>query len=212
MRKICYAAIAASIASLSGGSALAGDAVSEWASIKIPPAPQLKPATVDRKTTALLIADLGKNCLNRPRCAATVPAVKRLHDAARAADAMVVYTLAGTNPTADEIVDPGIRPKDGEWIAQRGPDKFIGSSLDERLKAKGIRTVIIVGTAAQGVVFGTGSSAAQRGYTVVVPVDGMSSDDAFGELYTAWHFSSGATAVVLEKITLTRIEMINFSN
>lgn len=212
MRTLLYAAMAAAIATIPVAPAVAADAVSEWESIKVPPAPELKPATVDRKTTALVIADLGKNCLNRPRCAATIPAVKRLHDAARAAEAMVIYTLAGINPTADEIVDPAIKPKDGEWIAQRGPDKFIGSTLDERLKARGIKTVIVVGTAAQGVVFGTGSSAAQRGYNVVVPVDGMSSDTAFGELYTAWHFSKGATAIVLEKITLTRIDMIKFAN
>ncbi|MGE5165894.1 MAG: hypothetical protein ACM3IH_17970 [Sphingobacteriales bacterium] len=35
------------------------------------------------------------------------------------------------------MVDPGIAPHEGEWVFQRGPDKFLGSGLDERLKARG---------------------------------------------------------------------------
>jgi hypothetical protein len=51
---------------------------------KTPPAPELKPVTVD------VILDMMKgNCAARPRCLATVPAIKKLMDAARAADAMV---------------------------------------------------------------------------------------------------------------------------
>jgi hypothetical protein len=40
---------------------------------------------------------------------------------------------------------------------------------------------------AQGVVVGVGSGSAQRGYKVVVPVDGMSAEDAYNEQYAAWH-------------------------
>ena len=38
--------------------AQANDITTEWASVKPPPVPQLKAATVDPKTTALLILDL----------------------------------------------------------------------------------------------------------------------------------------------------------
>ena len=95
----------------------AADIIVEWATVKAPPAPELKSVTLDGKTTALLILDMMKtNCPKRPRCSATVPNVKKLHDAARAAGAMLFYSLVGgDNPTPADIVDPGIAPRDGEW-------------------------------------------------------------------------------------------------
>jgi len=45
------------------------DIIAEWASVKPPAAPELKPVTVDPKTTALLVLDFMKgNCGARPRC------------------------------------------------------------------------------------------------------------------------------------------------
>ena len=43
--------------------------------------------------------------------------------------------------------------------------------------------MIVTGTSAQGAVATTTNGAAQRGYKAVVPVDGMSAEDAFNELY-----------------------------
>jgi len=49
--------------------------------VKLPPAPILKEVAVDPSTTALLIIDMMKlNCNMRPRCMASFPSVKRLHD------------------------------------------------------------------------------------------------------------------------------------
>src|SRR5271154_2173688 len=106
------------------------DITKEWTQVKPPPMPELKPATVDPKTTALLILDLMKtNCGVRPRCASTVAPVKKLLDQARAHDMMVFYTLVGTTPTPDGMVDPGLAPRAGEWVPRGGADKFIGSDL-----------------------------------------------------------------------------------
>ena len=210
----CAAAVAGTlaVALLTASPSVAADIIAEWATVKAPPVPELKPVTLDGKTTALLILDMMKtNCPKRPRCSATVPNVKKLHDAARAAGAMVFYSLVGgDNPTPADIVDPGIAPRDGEWVFQRGPDKYLGSGLDERLKARGIKTVIVCGTSAQGVVIGTGSGSAQRGYKVIVPVDCMSSDDPYMEQYAAWHMFKGGPAIVTEQTTLTRSDMIKF--
>ena len=52
--------------------------------------------------------------------------------------------------------------------------------LQKMLKDKGITTVIPVGTVAHGGVLFTSVAAAQRGFTVVVPVDGMSGDGQSG--------------------------------
>ena len=43
------------------------DIISEWATVKTPPVPELKPVTLDGKTTALLILDMMKSgCTARP--------------------------------------------------------------------------------------------------------------------------------------------------
>jgi len=140
-----------------------------------------------------------------------VPNVKKLHDAARASGAMLFYTFVGRgNPTAADIVDAGLTPRDGEWVYQRGPDKFLGSDLEQRLKDKAIKTVIVTGTSAQGVVIGTGSGSAQRGYKVVVPVDTISSEDPYMEQYAAWHLYKGGPAIITDQVTLTRSDMIKF--
>jgi nicotinamidase-related amidase len=213
-RRICRAmgVAFAAIGLFATSPAGAADIIAEWATVKPPPVPELKPVTVDPKTTALLILDLMKsNCGTRPRCAATVPNVKRLIDAARAADVMVFYTLVGRgSATPADMIDPSIAARDGEWIFQRGPDKFLGSDLDKRLKDRGIKTVIITGTSAQGAVVGTGSGSAQRGYKVIVPVDGMSAEDPYMEQYAAWHMYKGGPAIVTDQVTLTRSDMIKF--
>jgi nicotinamidase-related amidase len=123
---------------------------------------------------------------------------------------MVFYTLVGSGSPTPADVAEGMTPKDGEWVLQRGPDKFLGSPLEQRLKERGIKTVIVTGTSSQGVGIGTGSGAAQRGYKVIVPYDGLASDNAYQEQYAAYHLAVGGPAVVTEQVTLTRTDMIKF--
>ena len=189
------------------------DILDDWATVKSPPPPELKPVKLDGSTTALLILDMMKmNCGVRPRCVATVPNIKRLHDAARAAGAMVWYSLVGSNgmATPADMIDPGFAPHDGEWARQNGPDKFLGSNLEDKLKARGIKTVIVCGTSFQGVGIGTGSGSAQRGYKVIVPLDCLSAEDTYMEQYAAWHLFKGGPAVVTGQVTLTRSSMVKF--
>jgi len=191
----------------------AADILDDWATVKPPMRPELKPVTLEGSTTGLLILDMMKaGCGSRPRCVATIPNVKRLHDAARAAGAMVWYSLVGSDgrATPADVIDPGFMPRDGEWVRQGGPDKFLGSNLEEKLKARGIKTVIVCGTSFQGVGIGTGSGSAQRGYKVVVPIDCLSSEDPYMEQYAAWHLFKGGPAVVTSQVTLTRSTMVKF--
>jgi len=191
----------------------AADILDDWSAAKAPPQPELKAVAVDPSTTALLILDMMKaNCGARPRCVATVPNVKRLHDAARKAGMLVWYSLVGSNgqATPADVIEPGFAPRDGEWARQNGPDKFIGSNLDEKLKAGGIKTVIVCGTSFQGVGIGTGGGSAQRGYKVIIPIDCLSSEDPYMEQYAAWHLFKAGPAVVTSQVTLTRSSMIKF--
>ena len=187
--------------------AKAGDIVAEWTSIKAPAAPALKPVTVDPKTTALLMLDfMNQNCGKRPRCLATIPAMKKLLAAARAAKATVVYSIIAKTTTADVIKD--VAPEASEAHVLSGPDKFLNTDLDKILKDKGIKTVIAVGTASNGAVLYTASGAAFRGMNVIIPVDGMSAIDPIAEYATVL---DAMTAPGLSaKATLTRSDMIKF--
>jgi nicotinamidase-related amidase len=190
------------------------DITREWASAKLPPVPELKPVTVDSATTALLVLDMMKgNCGARPRCLATVSTVKQLIDAARAHSMMVVYNLTGAGKVED-MVDQSLAPHAGEFMVKGsgGADKFVNSNLDQGLKDKGIKTVIVTGTSAQGAVVGTTNGAAQRGYKAIVPVDGMSAEDAFNELYAAWHIYKGGPVNLTGNATVTRSDLIKYGN
>ncbi len=195
--------------------AAGADVTTEWASVKLPPAPELKPVTVDPATTGLLVLDFMKaNCGVRPRCVASVPNVKKLIDAARAHNMMLFYTLVGQDRSPAGMIDQSLAPRAGEFMIEGsgGADKFVNSNLDQGLKAKGIKTVIVTGTSAQGAVGGTTNGAAQRGYKAVVPIDGMSAEDAFNELYAAWHIAKGGPANLTSNATLTRSDLIKFGN
>ena len=205
------------LASLIGGAVMASSAaqaqgvLDDWASVKMPPAPALKPAAIDPKTTALMLFDFTTQTCSqerRPRCAASMPRMKRLLEDARARGMFVVYSVALPN-TGEKDMMPEIAPKAGEPILPPlGPDKFLNSDFEKMLKEKGVQTIILNGTAAQSTVLHTGGAAALRGFNVVVPIEGMSSNDAFPELYTAYHLTTAAR--IDAKVTLTRVDMITY--
>ena len=187
--------------------AQANNIVDEWASTKAPAAPALKPVTVDPKTTALLMLDfMNQNCGKRPRCLATIPAMKRLLDEARAHKVAVIYSIIANSTPGDVIKD--VAPQAGEPHVLSGVDKFLNTDLDKILKDKGIKTVIAVGTSSNGAVLYTASGAASRGMNVIIPVDGMSAVDPYAEYSTVFTFMNAP--LVSAKTTLTKSDMIKF--
>jgi nicotinamidase-related amidase len=185
--------------------------IEEWSTAKFPPPPPLKPAKIEAKETALLVMDFTiQTCTQqrRPRCAASVPKVAKLVSEARAKGALIIYSVAVPNSVPSDVLKE-LAPASGEEVLPPlGPDKFIGSDLEKTLKDKHITTVVAMGTQAQTSVLHTGATAALKGFKVIVPVDGMSADDVFPELYTAWHLSTAAR--ISPKVTLTKFDMIGF--
>jgi nicotinamidase-related amidase len=195
------------------GSASNADVISDWSTAVVPPPPELKEVTVDPATTALLFLDIMKaGCTARPRCVAAVPNMKRLYDEARAHNMVVWYSLVGSNgkATPDDVMDPALKPRDGEWYRQPGPDKFMGSTLEPILRQAGIKTVIVCGNSFQGATVGTASGAAQRGFKVIVPVDCSAAESVYNEQYAAFHLAKGGPTGVTSNVTLTRSSMIKF--
>ena len=208
LRLVAIVAVLAVGASFST-TASAQTIVDEWANVKPPPPPELKPVTIDPKTTALLMLDfMNQTCNVRPRCVASVPAVKKFLAEARANGMMVVYTTGPGGKVADTL--EAVAPAGSEPVVLAGVDKFLNTDLDKILKDKGIQTVITIGTAAHGAVLHTASAAAMRGMKVIVPVDGMSgvSADTYIEQYTAWHLVNAP--VFSRNVTLTKFDMVKF--
>jgi nicotinamidase-related amidase len=189
----------------------AATVIEEWAGVRLPPAPALKPATLVGNETAILAMDFTtQTCTpqRRPRCANQVPQVAKLLSEARQKGAFIVYSVALPGSTPADILKE-VTPAAGEPVLPPlGPDKFVNSDLDKMLKERGIKTVVAIGTQAHTSVLHTGAAAALRGYKVIVPVDGMSGDDAWPEAYTAWHLANAAR--IGTQVTLTRMDMIGF--
>jgi nicotinamidase-related amidase len=197
-----------------GVAASAGQAqtlIDEWNTAKLPPPPPLKPATIAARETAVLVMDFTiQTCTpqRRPRCAASVPKVQAFVKEARSKGALIIYSVAVPNSVPKDILGE-LTPAEGEKVLPPlGPDKFINSDLEQTLKDKNISTVVTMGTQAQTSVLHTSATAALKGFKVIVPVDGMSGDAVFPELYTAWHLTTAAR--ISPRVTLTRFDMIGF--
>ena len=148
---LCFAALAAVLSCALP--AAAETIIDEWPSVKAPPAPQLKPVTLEAKTTALILIDIIKQTCNtqrRPRCVAPIPHVKKLLDEARAKGVFVIYALF-PSPSPATFPDPKITdyvtelaPKGDEPVVTAFVAKFnLGgkdTGLEKILKDKGIKT------------------------------------------------------------------------
>lgn len=202
------AAVLAAATGLGAAVAQAGSVIDEWGSVKAPPPPELKAVSIDPASTALIVMDITtQSCTTerRPRCVAMLPQVHKLIAEARAKGVFVLYTLAGNAKRADIIKE--VAPLETEQaLSGAGPDKFVGSDLEGTLKAKNIKTLITVGTAAEGAVLHTAAGAAFRGFDAVVPVDGMASSNIYAEQYSAWHLANAPR--LADRVKLTKVDMI----
>ena len=181
--------------------------VDEWQAVKTPPAPELKEVKLDPGTTALLLLDFNKQTCNaerRPRCISSIPKMKKLLDYARSKGIFVVYSLSAGAVPGDIAAD--LAPMAGDPVVTSGPDKFMGTDLEKILKEKGVKTVIVAGTAANGAVLYTASGAALRGIQVIIPVDGMSAENVFAEQYVVWNMVNAPR--ISNITTLTRSDRI----
>ena len=197
------AALAALIPALSGAQTI----VDEWPNVKAPPAPALKPVTVDPKTTALLMLDfVPPTCGARPRCMASLPAMKKLLEQARASGMPVAHSVTGTTKAEDILKD--VAPQAGEPVVQASVDKFRNTELEKILKDKGVQTVIVTGTAAHGAVLNTATGSGAARHEGDPAGRRRPASDTFTEQYVAWHMTNAPA--VGPNTTLTKFELLKF--
>nr|WP_279289967.1 cysteine hydrolase [Clostridium botulinum] len=166
----------------------------------------MKSVAVDPKNSALLILDMESSICKSPRCIASIPNIHNLLTKARKNNMLVVYSLTHSGNPRD--IFKQLAPLPGDPIVKSNVDKFYKTNLEKILQEKGIKTVVVTGYAANGAVLHTGTSAAFRGYNVIIPVDCMSANNLYAEQYTAWHMlNSPGTR---NRAVLTKVDLISF--
>ena len=156
---------------------------------------------VDPTHTALVVVDMQNDFVHQggsllvPDAEATIPAINRLLQFARAHGIRVVYSQ---DTHRDDDPEWGVWPehaREGTWgweiVDELAPalgdivlrklryDAFYGTPLDDLLRLWGVDTLVVCGTVANICVHYTAASAALRWYEVVIPRDAISALDPF---------------------------------
>ena len=161
--------------------------------------------SIDRRTTALLIADFYADAMGTLPHAVERGVVQRtvgLQAAARAAGLMVCYCATVFRPGYPEIsernktfsarkasgqpavFDPlevihlDVRPRDGEVVVgKHRVNALFGTGLDVALTGNNIDTIILLGYATSGVVLSTTRYASDRDYRLYIVADCCADSD-----------------------------------
>ena len=161
--------------------------------------------TINRDTTALLIADFYADAMGTLPHAVERGVVQRtveLQAAARAAGLMVCYCATVFRPGYPEIsernktfsarkasgqpavfdplevIHPEVRPRDGEVVVgKHRVNALFGTGLDVALTGNNINTIILLGYATSGVVLSTTRYASDRDYRLYIVADCCADSD-----------------------------------
>jgi nicotinamidase-related amidase len=180
---------------------------------QVPPPPEPVAVTLDAATTALLVMDITEaTCGPQPNCREMLPRLAALVAKARAAGLPIVYTSGAVSSP----VLPDVAPAPDDPVIQGSQNKFFRTNLDDVLRPRGIKTLILSGWRTNGSVTYTSHGATNLGYTVVVPVDGTTAAEPFQVaigLYQVLNLLSGNASnepLKPNAVTLSRTDLIAF--
>jgi nicotinamidase-related amidase len=184
--------------------------------LQMPAIPDPVRVTLDPKTTALLVLDYVEDiCHAQPKCkGGMLPAMTPFMTQARKAGLVVAY---GTREQNMSKWLPEVAPAPGDIkIVNTAQDRFYNTDLDKALKAKGIKTIIMVGWKVSGSVAYTSVGATVRNYTVVIPVDTTTASTdyettlGFYQILNQGNSNLTNEALKPNAPTLSRTDMITF--
>ena len=184
--------------------------------LQMPATPDPARVTLDPKTTALMVLDFVEPiCNSQPRCKGQMlPAMAPFMERVRKAGLVVAYGTREQNMTK-WLKEVAPAPSDIKVI-NSAQDRFYNTDLDNALKAKGIKTLIMVGWKISGSVTYTSVGAMVRGYTVVVPMDTTSAGSDYETAIGFYNVLNSGNANLTNEplkpkaVTLTRTDMITF--
>ena len=206
------------VLALCGGAseAPAAQAPAKMITLQMPATPDPARVTLDPKTTALMVLDYVEDiCNNQVSCKTKMlPAMTPFMERVRKAGLTVAYGTRAPNQTKwlKEVA-----PTPGDIrVTNTAQDRFYGTDLDKELKAKGIKTLIMVGWKISGSVTYTSVGAMAHDYTVVVPVDTTSAGSDYETTIGFYNVLNSGNANLANQplkpsaVTLTRTDMITF--
>lgn len=184
--------------------------------LQMPATPDPVRVTLDPKTTALMVLDFVEGICNaQPTCKnQMLPAMVPFMERARKAGLVVAYGTREQNMTK-WLKEVAPAPGDIKVI-NTAQDRFYNTDLDKSLKAKGIKTLIMVGWKVSGSVTYTSVAAMARDYTVVVPMDTTSAGSGYETAIGFYNVLNSGNANLANEplkpkaVTLTRTDLITF--
>ncbi len=192
------------------------DTAAKMVTLQMPAIPDPARVTLDPKSTALVVLDYVEDICNRqPNCKTKmVPAMIPFMARVRKAGLTVAYGTRAQNQTMwlKEIAPAAADIR----VNNTAQDRFYNTDLDKELKAKGIKTVIIVGWKISGSVTYTAVGAMARDYTVVIPVDTTAAATEYETTIGFYNVLNSGNANLPNEplkpkaVTLSRTDMITF--
>jgi nicotinamidase-related amidase len=191
-------------------------AAPKMVTLQMPATPDPARVTLDPKSTALMVLDYVEDiCNQQANCKTKVlPAMTPFMERVRKAGLTVAYGTRAQNQTKwlKEVA-----PAPGDIrITNTAQDRFYNTDLDKELKAKGIKTLIMVGWKVSGSVTYTSVGAMARDYTVVIPVDTTSAGSSYETTIGFYNVLNSGNANLANEplkpkaVTLTRTDLITF--
>lgn len=179
-----------------------------------PKKPEPMAVEVDRRTTALLVLDLSARCEDPElTCHALLPGVAGFLQRARAAGILTVFSVsASQRGTPMEKVARQLDQREDEpVIYPDGFDKFTGGELQSILEPRGMKTLIITGSASNVAVLYTATAAARiHRYQVIIPVDGINARTEYAHEYSLYQLSV-LPGGVYKRMRFSTLAMITFN-
>ena len=184
--------------------------------LQMPATPDPARVTLDPKTTALMVLDYVEDiCNSQPSCKGQMlPAMTPFMERVRKAGLVVAYGTRERNMT-HWLKEVAPAPGDIK-VLNTAQDRFYNTDLDKVLKAKGIKTLIMVGWKISGSVTYTSVAAMARDYTVVIPMDTTSAGSGYETTIGFYNVLNSGNANLANEplkskaVTLTRTDMITF--
>jgi len=191
-------------------------AAGKMVTLQMPAIPDPAPVALDPKTTALMVLDYVEPICNaQPSCKdKMLPAMTPFMERVRKAGLTVAYGTREQN-MSKWLKEVAPTPSDIK-VTNTAQDRFYNTDLDKALKAKGIKTLIMVGWKVSGSVTYTSVGAMAHDYTVVIPVDTTSAGSDYETTIGFYNvLNSGNANLANEPLkpkatTLSRTDMITF--
>jgi nicotinamidase-related amidase len=158
-----------------------------------PNRPEPKPVTLDSKSTAILVLDLNARCEDPKQvCSKIITRLGEFLDKARVAAIPIIYSVSASakGKPIGELAGALKRKESEPIIYPDAFDKFVGGELQAFLKEKGVKTLIVTGSATNAAVLYTATTAARmHRYEIVIPTDGVNAATGYEQEYSIHQFT-----------------------